>query len=121
MQIIKMNLAETAGSSAVKKYFEVPASFELVGATVTQLGSTITADSTNYRTLIIGNNADAAIASVSMAAQNWTQGSPIDFSISNPENAVLTAGQRFSLTSTEAAGGKTVDCAVVINLRAARG
>ena len=59
MQIIKMNLAETAGSSAVKKYFEVPASFELVGATVTQLGSTITADSTNYRSLIIGNNADA--------------------------------------------------------------
>ena len=109
----------SAATATTKVYAEVPTSYELVGATVVQNGASVGASGSNYKTLTIGNNSDSTIATVNTVA-GWTQGTPVDFTLSNPENAILTAGQRFSIIASHTGTGAEVECAVSLDLQPAR-
>jgi len=110
----------SAATTTNSIYAELPANYQLVGATVTQNGATVVGHAVNYKTLTISDNSGNTIATVNTVA-GWTKGTPVDFTLSGPENAVLTAGQRLQIVASHAGGGAEVEAMVSLNLRAARG
>ncbi len=115
------HLVFSSGATSTNKiYAELPASFRLVGATVTQNGASVAAHSANYKTLTIGDNAGNTIATVNTVA-GWTQGTPVSFTLSGPSYAVLTAGQRLQIVASHTGTGAEVEAMVSLNLAAARG
>ena len=118
MQAIPIVISAAAATD-VDVYAEIPFPCELVSATITQTGASVAAHSTNYSTVTIGNNSDTTIATVTTVA-GLTKGTPVSFTMSGPENAVLSAGQRFSIKKTHANSGAELQALVMLKVVKAR-
>ena len=115
------HLVFSSGATSTNSIFaELPASFQLKSATVTQNGASVGASGVNYKTLTISDNGGNTIATATTVA-GWTPGVPVDFTLSVPSYAVLTAGQRFQIAATHTGAGAEVQAMVTLNLEAARG